>query len=463
MLADTKGKGKLMLTETDILDYPGMFITTEATVWKGVFPPIPGAFNYSKRWNQHRYNYSDVIARTAGTRSFPWRIIGYAGKDTELPVNNLTWLLAEPSRLDDFSWVKTGLSTWDWWNGFKLLGVDFPCGINTETYKYHVDFAERFGLKFVVVDEGWYKAPDLFKPIPEMDIKGLCDYAASKGIKVVLWSTGALVDKCGAEKVCEHYAAQGVYGLKLDFLDGQDQKTVQMIQRLAEATSRNKMVLDLHGMYKPAGLNRTWPNIVGFEGVYGLENLSRKNLNLPLYDVTFPYLRQVSGPVDYTPGAMRNAAMNEKVQVARGGASQGTRAHQIALYVVLDQPFGMLCDSPSLYEREPETTRFIASIPSIFDRTFIQSGVIGESIVSVREKDGKWYVGGLTDWNAREVSVSFDFLSEGKWKVRLYRDGANADRYGEDFVIASLEVDSSTVLPLRMAQGGGFAMIIEKL
>ena len=222
------------------------------------------------------------------------------------------------------------------------------------------------------------------------------------------------------------------------------------------------MLLDLHGMYKPAGLNRTYPNVIGFEGVYGEENLSRKGINLPLYDVTFPYIRQACGPTDYTPGAMRNAAMNEAVRVARGGASQGTRSHQVALYVVLDQPYGMLCDSPSLYERESETTSFITSIPTVFDRTFIQTGTIGESIVSVRQKDGKWYVGGLTDWNAREVSVSFDFLSEGQWKATLYKDGVNADKYGEDFIIESMDVDASTVLPIRMAQGGGFAMIIEK-
>ncbi|MBP5397504.1 MAG: glycoside hydrolase family 97 protein [Bacteroidales bacterium] len=462
MVADTKGKGKLLLTESDILDYPGMFIKTGAEVWTAEFPGIPRGFRYSHRFNQHRFDYSDVIARTAGSRTFPWRVIGWGEKDGDLAVNDLSWLLATPSRLDDFSWVTPGLSAWDWWNDFKLIGVDFPCGINTQTYKYHIDFAERFGLKYILMDEGWYKAPDIFKTIPEIDLPEICRYAASKGIKVVVWSTGALVDKCDMEKVCSTYSKMGVAGLKLDFFDGQDQLTVRQIQRLAETTARHGMLLDLHGMYKPAGLNRTYPNVIGFEGVYGEENLSRKGINLPLYDVTFPYIRQACGPTDYTPGAMRNAAMNEAVRVARGGASQGTRSHQVALYVVLDQPYGMLCDSPSLYERESETTSFITSIPTVFDRTFIQTGTIGESIVSVRQKDGKWYVGGLTDWNAREVSVSFDFLSEGQWKATLYKDGVNADKYGEDFIIESMDVDASTVLPIRMAQGGGFAMIIEK-
>lgn len=462
MLADTRGNGKLLLLESDIVDYPGMYFKTEETVWTAVFPPISEAFTYSKRWNQRRSDYGDVIANTVGTRTFPWRIIAYAAEDKDLPANDLTWLLSSPSKVDDISWIEPGLSSWDWWNDFKLLGVDFPCGINTETYRYHVDFAARFGLKYILVDEGWYKAPHIFDPIPQMDIKGLCDYAQSKGIKVVLWSTGGLVDMHGAEKVCEHYSSLGVDGFKLDFFDGQDQLTVQQITRLAAATAKYHMILDLHGMYKPSGFNRTWPHVLGFEGVYGAENLGHRGINLPLYDVTFPYLRQVSGPTDYTPGAMQSAAMNEKKLVARGGASQGTRAHQIALYVVLDQPFGILCDTPSLYEREPETTSYIASIPTVFDKTFIQSGKIGESIVSVRQKDGKWYVGGLTDWNARDVKVDFSFLADGKWKASIYRDGANADKYGEDFILSTIEVDNTTVLPVHMAQGGGFAIVLEK-
>lgn len=455
-------KGSLLLTESDIEDYPGMFVSTGADVWKAVFPPIPSRFRYSKRYNVHRSDYKDMIARTVGTRTFPWRIIAYAERDEDLPVNDLTWLLGSPSRLDDISWIEPGLSSWDWWNGFKLLGVDFVSGINTATYLRHVDFASRFGLRYIILDEGWYKAPDLMNPIQQIDIKAICDYASSKGVKVVLWSTGALVDMVGIDKVFDYYASLGVAGFKLDFFDGQDALTVAQIHRLASKAAAHHLILDLHGMYKPAGLNRTWPNILGFEGVYGTENLSRKQLDLPEYDVTFPYIRQAGGPADYTPGVMRNAAINEKTLVARGGASQGTRAHQVALYVVLDQPFGVLCDSPSLYEKEPETTSFIASIPTVFDSTFIQSGTVGESIVSVREKDGRWYIGGLTDWNPRDMNVSFGFLPEGEWTARIYKDGCNAHKYGEDFTLSEQRVSRDSILPLHMAPGGGFAIILTR-
>ena len=462
MYVDTKGAGKLLLMESDVLDYPGMFVSAADDNWTAVFPPIPTKFHYSKRWNEIREEYSDVIARTTGTRSFPWRVIGYAQEDTGLPTNNLSWLLATPSQIEDLSWITPGLSTWDWWNGIKLLGVDFKAGVNTETYKYHTDFAAKFGLKYVLVDEGWYQAPNIFEPIPEMDIQELCDYAAAKGVKVILWSTGGLVDMAGIEKVCEKYAALGVAGFKLDFFDGQDQLTIKQVEKISKICADYKLVLDLHGIYKPAGFNRTWPNVLNFEGVYGAENLSRKDLNLPLYNVTVPYIRMASGPMDYTPGVMRNGAKEERVRVARGGYSQGTRAHQIAQYIVFDQPYGMLCDSPSYYEREPETTHYIASIPTVFDQSFIQSGKVGESIVSVREKDGKWYVGGLTNWDSREVSVDFSFLPEGKWTASIYQDGVNADRFGQDYRMSKKEVDNSSSLTIRMAQGGGFAIILEK-
>ena len=462
ILTRTAEKGSLLLMEADILDYPGMYVQTEAGCWSAVFPPIPSGFKYSGRYNQRRFGYGDIIARTVGTRSFPWRIIGFAPEDTDLPVNNLSWLLGSPSRIEDPSWIEAGYSSWDWWNDFKLTGVDFPCGINTATYKYHIDFAARFGLKYVILDEGWYKAPDLLNPIPEIDIKALCDYGASKGVKLILWSTGGLVDMLDMDKVFDHYKALGVAGFKLDFFDGQDQLTVNQITALAQSAAEHQLVLDLHGMYKPAGLNRTWPNLLGFEGVYGEENLSRGDLDMPRYDVTFPFIRQVSGPTDYTPGAMRSAARKESVRVARGGASQGTRSHQVALYVVVDQPLGILCDSPSLYEKEPLTTAFIASIPTVFDQSIVPCGRVGEYIVMARQKDGVWYLGGLTNWDARDVNVDLSFLGEGSWKAVIYRDGPNAHRFGDDFLLSEARVSAQSSLPVHMAPGGGFAVILTR-
>ena len=462
ILTRTAEKGNLLLMEADILDYPGMYVQTEADCWSAVFPPIPNAFKYSWRYNQRRSDYSDIIARTSGTRSFPWRIIGFAPEDKDLPVNNLSWLLGTPSRIEDTSWITAGYSSWDWWNDFKLTGVDFACGINTATYMHHIDFAATYGLKYVILDEGWYDAPDMLNPIPEIDMKALCEHAAEKGVKLILWSTGGLVDMLGIDKVFDHYKALGVAGFKLDFFDGQDQLTVKQITALAQSAADHQLVLDLHGMYKPAGLNRTFPNLLGFEGVYGEENLSRGDLDMPLYDVTFPYIRQVSGPTDYTPGAMRSAARHEPVRVARAGASQGTRSHQVALYVVVDQPLGILCDSPSLYEKEPLTTSYIASIPTVFDKTFVPCGRVGEYIVMARQKDGAWYLGGITNWDARDVNVDLSFLGEGSWKAIIYRDGANADRYGDDFIVSEAKVSAQESLPMHMAPGGGFAVIFTK-
>lgn len=462
ILTRTAEKGSLLLMEADILDYPGMYVETNADCWSAVFPPIPASFKYSWRYNQRRSDYGDIIARTTGTRSFPWRIIGFAAEDKDLPTNNLSWLLGSPSRVEDTSWIEPGYSSWDWWNDFKLIGVDFPCGINTDTYKHHIDFASTYGLKYVILDEGWYRAPDMLNPIPEIDMKALCDYGASKGVKLILWGTGGLVDKLGIDNVFDHYKALGVAGFKLDFFDGQDQLTVNQITALAQSAAEHQLVLDLHGMYKPAGLNRTWPNLLGFEGVYGEENLSNGRLDMPLYDVTFPYIRQVSGPADYTPGAMRSAARGEAVRVARAGASQGTRAHQVALYVVVDQPLGILCDSPSLYEKEPLTTSYIASIPTVFDQTVIPCGSVGEYIVTARQKDGAWYLGGLTNWEARDVNVDLSFLGEGSWKAVIYRDGPNAEYFGDDFLVKEAEVSAQSSLPMHMAPGGGFAVIFTK-
>lgn len=462
ILVKSPASGSLLLMEADILDYPGMFVETGDECWTAVFPTIPSGFKYSGRYNQRRFGYGDVMAHTAGTRSFPWRIVGFAPEDKDLPTNNLSWLLGSPSRIEDTSWIEAGYSSWDWWNDFKLTGVDFACGINTDTYKHHIDFAATYGLKYVILDEGWYRAPELFNPIPEIDIKALCDYGASKGVRLILWSTGGLVDMLGMDKVFSYYKSLGVAGFKLDFFDGQDQLTVNQISALAQCAAKHELVLDLHGMYKPAGLNRTWPNLLGFEGVYGEENLSNGSLDMPLYDVTFPYIRQVSGPADYTPGAMRSAARRESVRVARGGASQGTRSHQVALYVVVDQPLGILCDSPSLYEKEPFTTSFIASIPTVFDKTVVPCGRVGEYIVTAREKDGVWYLGGLTNWEARDVNVDLSFLGEGTWKAVIYRDGPNAHRYGDDFLVKEATVQAGSSLPMHMAPGGGFAVKFTK-
>jgi len=460
-LVDKGSKGKFLLTESDLLDYPGQFLTLSDEGFSSFLPPIPTAFKYSKRYNQRRTAFADIVAKLPGNTLCPWRVVAYAAQDKDLPTNDIVYKLATPSRLDDISWVKPGLSTWDWWNAFKLTGVDFKSGINTATYKYHIDFAADYGLPYVLLDEGWYKAPDIMNPIPELDLPELCHYAASKGVRLVLWSTMHLVG-LDAEKVMSHYAEMGIAGFKLDFIEAQDQLSVKLLTYLAQTAAKNRLVLDFHGVYKPAGLTRTYPNVLNFEGVFGLEQIGKETLDMPLNDVTIPYLRMVQGPIDYTPGGIDCSAKDENLACGRGRAVQGTRAHQVAAYIVFDSPYGMMCDSPSKYRTANEMARFIGQIPTVFDKTSIQSGKIGESIVTVRSKEDRWYVGGMTNWDGRDVDVSFSFLPEGKFKASVFRDGMNSDRVGNDYKTETLEVSKDTVIPVHMAPGGGFAIVVSE-
>ena len=460
---DLEGNGHLLLMESDVEDYPGIFLQDTAHGFRAVFPPVPTAYQKSNRYVDRPTAYGDVIARVKGTRTYPWRIVGYAADQKDLAVNNMVYALAAPSRLDDTSWIRPGLSTWDWWNGIRRHGVGFKAGINTDTYLYDIDFAARFGIAYTLIDEGWYKNLDMMTPIDEIDIPRLCKEAASKGVKLMLWCTSGVLDR-DLEAICAHYEALGAAGFKVDFFDAQDQKVVEQVYRFAETAARHHLVLDFHGIYKPTGLSRTWPNVINYEGVFGLEQLKwtdRKDADMPGYDVTFPFIRMASGPVDYTPGALRNANRNDFRAINLRPMSQGTRAHQVATYIVFDAPYAMLCDSPSDYLKEEETTRFIASIPTVFDRTEILSGVIGKHIVTLREKDRRFYVGGLASWDGAKVEIDFSFLPDGLWSVTLFRDGANCHRCAEDYAIETFKVSNHDRKTLSLASGGGFAMIIE--
>ena len=453
---DLGEKGRLLLMESDLWDYPGMFLKTTAKGFKSEFPGYPGNIQVQDAV------YLDFLTRVNGVHSYPWRIVAYGANDTDLPVNNMVYQLASPCRINDTSWIKPGQSSWDWWNAFIRYGVDFESGINTETYLYDIDFAARYGIQYILVDDGWYKNKNIFTPIDEMDIQKICDHAREKGVKVLLWvSKGVLGLK--PEKAFEHYSKMGVAGFKIDFFDSQEAAMVNRICMYAEAAAKYHLVLDFHGIYKPVGLNRTWPNVLNYEGVFGLENVKwDKNLDMPRNDVILPFIRQAAGQMDYTPGALRNANRVDYRAIHARPMSQGTRAHQVACYVVFDSPLEMLCDSPSDYLKEDETTRFITSIPTVFDRTGILSGKVGESVVTLREKDGRYYLGALTSWEARDVDVDFSFLPAGSWKCRLFADGANAHKAGEDYVLREFSVSSASSEKIHLAPGGGFAMIITK-
>jgi len=456
--------GNVLLSESDVEDYPGMFVKLSDQGFEAVFPPVPEGKQVNFRGVERPEKYTDHIAKTTGSRSFPWRIIAYAAQDKDLPVNNMVYQTAAASRIDEMEWITPGQSTWDWWNANLLYNVPFKAGINTDTYKYHIDFAAANGIKYVILDDGWYKDFDPMSVNENVNLKYLCGYAQESNVKIILWMACTPFYN-NAQQICSYYSKLGVAGFKVDFFDAQDQNTVKRIYELAEITAKHKLILDLHGMYKPTGINRTYPNILNFEGVYGLEQMkwsSKEEADMPANDMFIPYLRMVAGPVDYTQGAMRNSSREEFIPVYGRPMSQGTRAHQIALFVIYDSPLNMLCDSPSAYMDDMPTTDYITSIPTVFNSTKILSGTIGESIVTLREKDGKYYIGGATNWSARDSQVCLDFLPEGKWKAKVYKDGVNADVTATDHVIENIEVDSSTTLNLHMAPGGGFAIIIEK-
>lgn len=462
------GSVKLTLLESDLEAYPGMFVQSQQGKYglKGVFAPYPAKTDFYP-WRKQEYvtETTDFISRSRGSRSYPWRVLAITEKDTDMPVNNLVYALASPNRIGDTSWIKTGKVAWDWWNDWNLKGVPFKAGINMDTYKYYIDFASRNGLEFIVLDEGWYdpKSGDMLTVIPELDLTELIAYGKSKGVEIVLWTVFNVLDS-QLEAACKKYADMGIKGFKVDFLDRDDQTAVEMVYRIAEMTAQYKLTLDLHGIYKPTGINRTYPHIINFESVFGMEEVKWTDIknNMPLYDVTFPYIRMMAGPVDYTPGAMRNATKADWRAMYYTPASMGTRCHQLAAYIVHDSPFTMLCDAPTNYLNEQECVDFIASLPVEVDSTFIASGELGKYIVTVRKKDVNWYIGGMTNWDERDVQLDFSFLPEGmSYTAVLFKDGVNANKQAEDYRKETIRIDKDSRLTLHLASGGGFAMKLE--
>ena len=452
----------LLICESDLRSYPGMFLEGMEGGYSATFAKLPDSTYITPTRCQLKIaTRQDVIARTEGTRSYPWRIVAVAENDIQLPINDLVYLLGEPRKVGDVSWIKPGLVSWEWWNDCGLTNINFKPGVNTETYKAYIDFAARFNIPYIIIDEGWSAKDDIMVIKEAVDLKGLIAYGAERNVGIIIWAVAnVLDDKLG--EACAFYSQMGVKGFKVDFFDRDDQRCVDMVYRLAEAAGTYHLMLDLHGIYKPTGLNRTYPHIVNFEGVFGLEEVKWSNPDMPLYDVTFPYIRQVQGPVDYTQGAYINSTKEGFEINYHKPMSQGTRAHQVATYVVFDSPLAMLCDTPSHYLADVPCTEFITSIPTVFEQTHIIAGQIGEYIVTTREKDGKWYVGALTNWDEREVIINLSFLEKGKqYTAKLLADAADSSVKPEKYKISTIDVDSASEILVKLAKGGGAALIIE--
>ena len=456
---------KLCITESDLQEYPGMYLCNQdgSRSLRGVFASCPaqetqGGHNMLQGIVRSRRNY---LARVDGFHSFPWRVIAIATEDRQLAESDLTWRLARPAAAGDWSWVKPGKVAWDWWNDWNLYGVDFQAGINNDTYKYYIDFASEHGIEYVILDEGWAvnREADLMQVVPEIDLPMLCSYAAQKHVGLILWA-GYWAFKRDMEGVCKHYSAMGIKGWKIDFMDRDDVEMVQFYEKAAKTAAKYRMVVDFHGAFKPSGLQRTYPNILNFEGVHGLEQMkwSGPDVDQVTYDVTIPFARLVAGPADYTQGAMRNATRSNYRPVNTEPMSQGTRCHQLAEYVVFDAPLTMLCDSPTNYRQEPECTRLIASIPTVWDETIALDGKIAQYVVIARRSGSKWYVGVLGNWDERDLSIDLSRLGVGAKQGEAYVDGINAHRAARDYRHETVTV--SGTWKVHLAPGGGALLIL---
>ena len=456
------GKGrKMCITETHLENYPGLYLVSmgDKHSLTGVNAPYPKKMHQGGHNNLEMLvdDTEDYIAKVEGARTFPWRVAMLDRSDAELAENNLTYLLAAPSRISDISWIKPGKVAWDWWNDLNICNVDFRAGVNNDTYKYYIDFAAANGIEYVILDEGWAvnMQADLMQVIPEIDLPMIVDYAAKKGIGIILWAGYYAFDR-DMENVVAHYAKMGVKGFKVDFMNRDDQIMADFFYRTAATCARYKMLCDLHGAFKPAGINRTYPNVLNVEGMSGLEQMKWEPTTRDqiTYDNQLPFIRQAAGPMDYTQGAMHNSTKGNYHPIFSSPMSQGTRCHQLAMYITLESPLNMLCDSPTNYLAEPECTSLIASIPTVWDETKVLCGEIGNYIVTARRSGNTWYIGGTTNWDARDIEFTLPDGISTNAKAEIFRDGINADRNAQDYKRADITLAKK--MTVHLAPGGGF-------
>jgi len=350
---------------------------------------------------------------------------------------------------------------WDWWNDWNIHGVDnsFESGVNTETYKYYIDFASENGIEYIIMDEGWYVLGDLMNVVPEIDMEEIMAYAKEKNVGVILWVIWKTMEDQWAESF-DQFEKWGVKGIKVDFMQRDDQWMVDYYWRVAEEAANRKMLVDFHGAYKPSGLRRTYPNVITREGVRGLEQTKWSELQTPTHNVTLPFIRMVAGPIDYTPGAMVNSTEKNFKASWSQPMSMGTRCHQLAMYVVYESPLQMLCDNPSNYKKEPQAMKFLSQVPVVWDATIVLSGEIADHILVARQKENKWYIGGMTNWDSKELELDLSFLGSGVYVMEIWKDGKNAHRYASDFAKEMKKVKSSDKMKIKLAPGGGWVAVI---
>ncbi|MDO6602581.1 glycoside hydrolase family 97 protein [Arenibacter palladensis] len=456
--------GKVLFTETALHDYPGMFVRGNGnTSVDAIFPKFVLEVEDDKAQpdrNQTITQEADFIAQVSGNREYPWRVFIMSDDDRTFVESNLTYQLSRPQANKNTDWIKPGKVAWDWYNANNIYGVDFKSGLNTDTYKYYIDFASANKIEYVILDEGWTKSTtEILDFNPDIDVVELIRYGKEKGVDIILWTLWKPL-QANLVEILETYKSWGAKGIKIDFIQRSDQYVVNSYEQIAKECARLELLVDFHGSYKPSGLRRIYPNVINYEGVKGSENNKWSKDVTPEHNVTIPFIRMAAGPMDYTPGAMSNRQKANFGISGKRPMSMGTRAHQVAMYVVYEAPLQMLCESPSRYYQEQETVDFITQIPTIWDETIVLQGAIGDYIAVARRKGDKWYIGAMTDWTSRDLELDLSFLKEGNYEMEVYRDGINANRYAEDYKIDVMEVNRESKIIAKMAPGGGWSAII---
>jgi alpha-glucosidase len=457
------GKVHLSVLESDVFSYPGMYLTKKGThnrhYLNGTFPKYP------LKWEQGGWGSfglivterADFIAQTEGNRDFPWRALLIARNVTQLVDSDLVYKLARPAMIPT-DWIRPGLVSWEWWNAWNLEGVDFETGVNNRTYEYFIDFAARNGIPYVIMDEGWSDQFDVLLPTPHVDMEHLTQYARSRGVGLILWAVWHTIDR-QYETAFARFEQWGIAGIKVDFIDRDDQLAIEFYERMVKAAAKHQLLVNFHGCSKPTGLHRTYPNLVNYEAVLGNEYNKFSSEGVPPgHNVDIAFTRMTAGPLDYTPGAMRNSTQGNWVTSNEMTMSQGTRCHQLAMFVVYYAPIQMLCDAPTAYERDPDILKFISTVPVTWDETVVLDGAIGEYVIVARKKGEDWYIGGLNNWDERSISIDLKRFAEGSFQASIYQDSVNANRLASDYTHRVTQVTSGDTIQLTMKKGGGFAI-----
>lgn len=453
------GKGpKVTITDADLRDYPGMFLRGNSNyTLTGKYAPY--ILNGNGRVKSKDAKRADYLAKTVGTRSFPWRVISIVENDADLINTQIVYCLGEKSKIEDTSWIKPGKIAWDWYNANNIYNVDFRAGLNFDTYKYYIDFAADHKIEYVVFDEGWSTTENVMELNPEMRMDEITKYAKEKGVGLILWVEWKTFEE-NLEAATKRFQEWGIVGVKMDFMNRDDQYMVSLYERVAATCAKRKLMVDFHGAFKPTGIRRTYPNIMTYEGVVGLENCKWSAAADPKYNVTIPFIRMLAGPVDYTPGAMINAQKENFKPIFNRPMGLGTRCHQLAMYVVYESPLQMLADSPTNYLKETECLSFLSEVPVVWEETIVLDAKVGEYIVIARKSGSDWYLAAMTNWDAREFTVDLSRVSKGIFQLEEYIDGINADRNGNDYKKKVGTISTENEFIVKLAPGGGWAAIL---